>query len=110
MSLPVPEAERILRKRYGEPAKEPTKKIIGFKTPSGRVLALHNEAAETRVWFQPPKPPKLDGVIVLSGPTNRNSNINGPFLPLKAKDTQRVEIEDADALRRFLDWYDTVKA
>ena len=110
MSLSIQQARNILLDRYGEPAKKPTKYVIGFKNPSGRVLAMHNTIAKACIWFQPPKPPQMVGVVVLPEPNNGNSNINGPLLPLKAVDTQRVEIEDADALRRFLDWYDTVKA
>ena len=56
MSLPVAVAEQILRGRFGEPAKPPTQYVIGFKTSVGRVLALHREAGETRIWFEPPAP------------------------------------------------------
>jgi hypothetical protein len=65
MSLSVAIAEQILRDRFGEPAKVPTQYVIGFKTSLGRVLALHREANETRVWFQPPTPPRLEGVTLM---------------------------------------------
>ncbi|WP_019196478.1 hypothetical protein [Afipia birgiae] len=105
MTLAIAEAEAILRSRLGEPAKPPTDYVVGFKTLSDKVLAIHREANETRLWFQPPAPPNLDGVRPMAGPSNGNSNINGPLLPLRAPTTLRVEVESGDALNRFLDWY-----
>lgn len=105
MTLAIAEAETILRTRLGEPAKPPTDYIVGFKTPSGKVLAIHREANETRIWFQPPSPPNLDGVRLMDAVSNGNSNINGPLLPLRAPTTLRVEINSHGALERFLDWY-----
>lgn len=105
MTLSITEAETILRSRLGEPAKPPTDYVVGFKAPSGKVLAIHREASETRIWFQPPAPPNLDGVHLMDGPSNGNSNINGPLLPLRAPTTLRVEVDSRGALNRFLDWY-----
>ncbi len=106
MTLSPNGAEKALLARYGEPAKEPTDYIIGFRAPVGRVLAIHRTTQETRIWFQPPAPPQLDGVRLLDEPNNGNSNINGLLAPLKQPDTQRVEIDSATALQRFLDRYD----
>ena len=106
MTLAPAEAERLLRSRYGDPAKAPTDYIIGFRNPVGRVLAIHRTNQTTRVWFQPPAPPHLDGVALLTERNNGNSNINGPLSPLKRPDTQRVEIDSLTALQHFLDWYD----
>lgn len=47
--LNVAQAEAILRSKFGEPAKPPTDYVIGFKTLSGKVLAIHREATETRI-------------------------------------------------------------
>jgi hypothetical protein len=105
MTLAIAEAEAILRSRLGEPAKPPTDYVVGFRTPSGKVLAIHREANETRVWFQPPAPPNLDGVRLLEGPSNGNSNINGPLAPLRAPTTLRMEVDSRGALNRFIDWY-----
>ncbi|MDH2399816.1 hypothetical protein QCM77_07620 [Bradyrhizobium sp. SSUT18] len=105
MTLAVAEAEATLRARLGEPAKPPTDYVIGFTTPSGKVLAIHREAAETRIWFQPPSPPTLDGIRLMDTPSNGNSNINGPLLPLRSPATLRVEVDSSGALDRFLDWY-----
>lgn len=106
MTLAPDEAERLLLAHYGEPAKTPTDYIIGFRNPVGRVLAIHRTNMTTRVWFEPPAPPELAGVTLLAEPDNGNSNINGPLLPLKRPDTQRVEIDSPTGMQRFLDWYD----
>jgi hypothetical protein len=105
MTLAIPDAEAILRSRLGEPAKSPTDYVVGFTTPSGKVLAIHREASQTRVWFQPPEPPKLEGVRLMDSPSNGNSNISGPLLRLRAPTTLRVEVDSRSALNRFLDWY-----
>jgi len=109
MTLAIADAEAILRSRLGDPAKPPTDYVAGFTTPSGKVLAIHREASETRVWFQPPEPPNLDGVRLMTTPSNGNSNLNGLLQPLRGPSTLRVEIDSAGALNRFLDWY-TVSA
>lgn len=105
MTLAIVDAEAILRSRLGEPAKPPTDYLVGFTTSSGKVLAIHREASESRIWFQPPEPPTLDGVRLMDGPSNGNSNINGLLLPLRAPTTLRVEVDSRGALNRFLDWY-----
>jgi hypothetical protein len=105
MTLAIADAEAILRSRLGEPAKPPTDYVVGFSTPSGKVLAIHREASETRVWFQPPEPPNLDGVRLMTAQSNGNSNLNGLLQPLRGPSTLRVEIDSAGALNRFLDWY-----
>lgn len=105
MTLAISEAEAILRSRLGEPAKAPTDYVIGFMTPSGKVLAIHREASETRIWFQRPRPPSLPGVRLMDEPSNGNSNINGPLLPLRAPTTLRIEVDSGGALNRFIDWY-----
>jgi hypothetical protein len=106
MTLPPKDAEHALRVRYGDPAKYPTDKIIGFRTPSGQVLAIHRQSEHTRIWFQPPEPPQISGVKRLDEPKNANSNLNGPLSPLKNPDTQRIEVSDINALQHFLEWYD----
>ncbi len=106
MTLKIADAESLLTARFGEPAKAPTDYVIGFRTRTGKMLAMHRQASETRIWFQPPTPPALDGVKVLADTNNGNSNINGPFLPLTRPDTLRAEIDGPAALQRFLDWYE----
>lgn len=106
MTLTPVEAERLLLARYDEPAKPASKYVIGFRNPVGRVLAIHRTTQETNIWFQPPAPPRMDGVKLQAEPNNGNSNINGPLAPLRAADTQRALIDSPAALQRFLDWYD----
>ncbi len=103
MSVPIATAERILRSRFGAPAKTPTDYVIGFKTPLGRVLALQRTNTESNIWFQPPAPPEMDGVRLIAYAIN--SNLNGPLAPLAAASTLRAEIVTEGGLNRFLDWY-----
>jgi hypothetical protein len=105
MTLEIEDAEQILQTRLGDPAKPPTQYVMGFETSSGKVLAIDRVASETRVWFQHPKPPEIDGVRLMDSPSNGNSNLNGPLLPLRAPTTLRVEVDSPAALNRFLDWY-----
>ena len=105
MTLPIAFAEAILRNLLGEPVKPSTDYVVGFATTTGKVLAIDRVAKETRVWFQPPAPPHLAGVRLMGAASNGNSNINGPLLPLRAPTTLRVEVDSADALNRFLEWY-----
>lgn len=106
MTLKPVDAERLLTARLGEPAKVPTKYVVGFRTRVCKVLAIHRSNGATQVWFQPPAPPHMDGVTVLDKANNGNSNLNGPLLPLKEPGTLRVQIDTPTAMSRFLDWYD----
>lgn len=110
MTIKPADAESLLLARYGDPAKPASDYVIGFRNPAGRVLAIHRTIQDTRIWFQPPAPPPLDGVTLLPEPNNGNSNLNGPLAPLRRPDTQRAEIDSPTALQRFLDWYDGVSA
>ena len=105
MSMLPAEAEPILRSHFGEPVKAPTKYVIGFAAPGGKVIALDRQPKATRLWIRPPAPPSLDGVTPMRDPANGNSNINGPLKPLRKPDTLWVEIDNGLALSRFLDWY-----
>ncbi|NEI73379.1 hypothetical protein GR212_27885 [Rhizobium lusitanum] len=103
MSVQIPTAERILRTRLGEPGKEVTY-VLGFTTATGKVLALHRTASETRLWFLPPAPPKIDGVVLM--PTSaKNDDLNGQFAPLNTSSALRVEIATEGGLNQFLDWF-----
>jgi hypothetical protein len=103
MNVTPTATEQILRARFGAPAKTPTDYVIGFRTPQGRVLALHRTLAETTLWFQPPAPPDMDGVRLIG--YAKNSNLNGPLAPLASASTLRAEIATEGTLDRFLDWY-----
>lgn len=110
MTIKPADAERLLLSRYGEPAKEPTDKVTGFKTGAGRVLAIDTRAKESRIWFRPPAPPAMAGITILPEPNNGNHHINGPLAPLRQPDTLRAEIDSPIALQRFLDCYDGISA
>lgn len=103
MSVPITTAEGVLRARLGEPGKE-VKYVLGFTTAKGKVLALHRTASETRLWFMPPAPPKIDGVVLMST-SAKNDDLNGRFAPLNTSSALRVEIATEGGLSRFLDWY-----
>lgn len=105
MTLPIADAEAILRARLGDPVKPPTNYVVGFAAPSGKVLAIHRTASETRIWFQPPAPPSLPGLTIMTNSSNGNSNLNGALLPLRSSSTLRAEVDSAGALHQFLDWY-----
>jgi hypothetical protein len=106
MTLKVKEAEVILKSRFVEPVKTPTKKIVGYATPKGRLLALHRELRDTRIWFQRPAPPPLDGVELLADSNDGNSNPDsGPLKPLYRSGSLRVRILNSAGLHNFLDWY-----
>lgn len=104
MTLPIARAEQILRRRLGEPVKPPTGYVIGFKTHTGRVLALHREANGTRIWFLTPAPAVMDGVTLI--PNAKNSNLNGLLEILNSAAGLRAEIATEKALDQFLDWYE----
>src|SRR5690348_346663 len=102
MTLAIADAEAILRSRLGEPAKPPTDYVIGFTTPSGKVLAVDRRASEARIWFQPPAPPSIWGVRLMSRASNGNSNLSGPLQSLRTAATLRAEVDNGSALNRFL--------
>src|ERR1035437_951211 len=104
MSLHPWVAEGILRARLAEPIKSPTQKVIGFKTTAGRILALHREATETRVWFMPPTPPPFNGITLMLT-VAINSNLNAELDVLNNENGLRAEVDNEAALHRFLDWY-----
>lgn len=106
MTLPIPEAKSIMRLRLGRPVKD-VKYVFGFHTADGRALALHPEQQEARLWYQPPAAPDIPGVRRIA--TAKNDDLNGPMSMLAGPQTQRVELEDAAALHRFLDWYTSVE-
>src|SRR6185312_10962611 len=86
MTLPIPAAKAILRQRLGIPVKD-VKYVYGFRTPTGRALALHPEQQETRLWYQLPEAPSLPGVRRIQ--PARNADLNGPVAALAGSQTPR---------------------
>jgi len=103
MTLPIAAATDILHAKFGAPVKAATQYVVGFQTSNGKLLALDRQPTESRIWFQAPAPPPLAGVTLID--YAKNSNLNGPLLPLSAPGTLRVQLESGAALQRFIDWY-----
>lgn len=108
------DAERILKGRLGAPINPVARgaragldndKVLGFAAPNGRVLALNREiSAATHIWFEPPAPPKIEGVSLRPN-APINANLSGSLAPLNKRAGLQVEIADEVSLTRFLDWY-----
>jgi hypothetical protein len=58
MTLSPTDTERALLDRYGEPSKAANDYISGFRTPVGRVLAIHRTTQGTRIWFSTERRPE----------------------------------------------------
>lgn len=106
MALIATEAEKILRTRLGDPEKKnQTKKIVGFVTTTGKVLAMPRDLKSTRILFEGPITFSIPGVVQLPKVSNKNSNINGDLSILRAGSTMHIQVETEAALQLFLDWY-----
>jgi len=68
--------------------------------PGGFSRCIRNNKS---LWYLPPEAPSISGVRRI--PAAKNADLNGPVAALAGSETPRVEIADADALHRFLDWY-----
>jgi len=82
-------------------------KVLGFRTPSLKALAMDidpNQIVPVRLWIEPPAPPSIAGIRKLSPKTS--SNLGIPALaPLQDHRGIRLEIENKAALDALLDWY-----
>ena len=78
MTFRVLDALPILVVRYGETINKvpdnrndrkglENKKVMAFRTPSRKVLALDvdGEAEEVKIWIEPPTPPTIRGISLL---------------------------------------------
>ncbi len=107
-------AERLLRARLGSPinpvpsgprAGQDNDKVLGFGMPDGRVLALDRKAiGKTRIWFQPPEPPELDG-MAMRPKSRKSANLSGRLAVLNNRQGLQVEVSSVVAFQRFPDWY-----
>lgn len=118
MSFRVLDALPILCFRFGETINKvpddrtgrkgyENKKVMGFRTPSEKVLALDvypSNMGTVRMWIEPPAPPRLPGVSILDpkkcADLDRNelralSNGSGIY----------VEIPSGEALDLLITWY-----
>lgn len=113
--LPPSDTEKILDTRFGQPLNlvsrgmwtgERNKKVSGYKTASGRVLALNRASQMTHIWFQPPMPPEIKGCELRERPAI-NADLNGDLKVLNNRKGLQVEVKTRAALNAFLDWYDS---
>ena len=111
--LPPSDAEKILDARFGQPlnlvgrgirAGERNRKISGYRTSSGRVLALNRASQTTYIWFQPPMPPEIKGCELRERPAT-NADLNGDLSILNNRKGLQIEVNSLVALNAFLDWY-----
>lgn len=104
-------AEGVLRARLGSPinpvpsgprARRNNDKVLTFEAPNGHVLALDRKAkGKARIWFQPPEPRELDGVVLR--PTSPiNAYLGGRPAVLSNRQGLQVEASSATALRAIL--------
>lgn len=100
----VAETEKLLTEILGAPIKA-VAYAKGYKTSTGKVLAIHPTQKAPRIWYQPPVAPQMAGVSNI--PPAKNDDLVGELAVLrKGHDTPRVQIETAKGLHSFLAWYD----
>ncbi len=116
MSLSSNDAATLLRTRFGPPINpvqfgrrkgEDNKKVLGFKMPDGRVLALDRSIkGATHIWFEPAAsdPTEVTGITIRSTP--KNSNLSGPLAALSDLRASQVQVDSETALHEFMDWYE----
>jgi hypothetical protein len=82
-------------------------KVMGFRTPSGKVLALDvypNNLEHVRLWIEQTATPKISGVVA-HGPKKcadlRRSELNS----LADAKGLYLEVETAKAFEDLLNWY-----
>lgn len=104
----VEQAEALLKEKYSVFG-EPTQKLIGFVTPSGRQLALRRERKEVRLFVEP-QIPKISGVTVedeydSNKPRSSNLGSQAPNLDV-GNPAVLISIASAPALEAFCEAYD----
>lgn len=117
MSFRVLDALPILILRFGETINKvpdnrngreglENKKVMGFRTPSGKVLALDvdGEAEEVKLWIEPPAPPKISGISILA-PRESHDLHRKELVPLARKAGLYLKVETRVGLEELLNWY-----
>ncbi|WP_193368040.1 hypothetical protein [Pelagibius marinus] len=83
------------------------KKVMGFRTRSGKVLALDvypENIDRVRLWIEPPEPASLAGVSLLS--SKKCADLRRPELNrLSDAEALYLEVETKQALHNLLRWY-----
>lgn len=101
-------AEILLKGRYSY-FSQPTQKLAGFLTPTGRQLALRLERRSVRAFVEP-EIPEIPGVtLVDSYPASKARSSNLPSQAPKlaeGHEAKLVQFDSAEALTAFCDAYD----
>jgi hypothetical protein len=109
------DAEHLLASRF-QRTREPTLKVAGFRTSSGRELAIERSRQRVLVWAEI-APSQLQGMRIVNvrnpgqpyaAGQSRNSNLRTLAPKLSAAHRAvYMEFEDIAALRQFVEWYQT---
>ena len=96
---------KVPDKRNGRHSLE-NKKVMGFRTPSGRVLALDvdGEYEEVKIWIEPPAPPTITGINLLA-PRESHDLHRKELAPLARKAGIYLKAETRASLEDLLSWY-----
>lgn len=101
-------AEMLLKARYSYFA-QPTQKLAGFVTPTGRQLALRRERRPVRAFVEA-EVPQIEGVTVVdmySATQERSSNLPSQAPKLaQGNEAKLLQFDSAEALTAFCDAYD----
>lgn len=62
----IAETDQLLTKTFGEPIKA-VAYAKGYKTSTGKVLAIHPTQKGPRIWHKPPVAPQMEGVWTCHG-------------------------------------------
>ncbi|MFC3631831.1 hypothetical protein ACFOM8_20620 [Paracoccus angustae] len=117
MSFRILDALPILVLRFGETINKvpdnrngrhglENKKAMGFRTLSGKVLALDvdGEYEEVKIWIEPPQPPTISGISLL--PSRESHDLHRKELaPLGRKAGIYLRVETRTGLEDLLAWY-----
>ncbi|GGF53553.1 hypothetical protein SAMN05216376_102159 [Mameliella alba] len=118
MSFRVLDALPILVLRFGETINKvpknrngreglENKKVMGFRTPSGKVLALDmdGEFEEVKIWIEDTSaPPKISGIDILA-PRESHDLHRKELAPLSRKAGIYLKAENKAAFEALLSWY-----
>lgn len=101
-------AEALLKGRYNYFA-QPTQKLAGFVTPSGRQLALRRDGKAVRAYVEA-QVPQIEGSIVretYAATQERSSNLPSQAPKLtQGNEAKLLQFDSAEALTAFCDSYD----
>lgn len=118
MNFRVLDALPMLVSRYGETINKvpddrngrlglENMKVMGFRTPSGKVLGLDvypNNLERVRLWIEPPLPPPISGVTISATKICRDLD-RRELSKLAGGKSVYLEAETRASLEELLAWY-----